>query len=59
MIHVLAYVSHGGGSGILAYLARGFAMSVGWMIARGLGIPGAVAALVVGGVVWWLWRRRS
>jgi hypothetical protein len=50
---------HGSGSGLFASLARGFAWSVGWMVARGLGLPVALAVLVVGGGLWWLLSRRS
>lgn len=60
MIHmtVLAYSQHGGASDLVGYVVRGFAMSVGFMIARGMGVPAALASLVVGGLAWWLWRRR-
>lgn len=50
---------HGAGA-LLGSLVRGFAWSVGWMLARGLGLPVALGALVVlGGAWWWFSRRRA
>jgi uncharacterized iron-regulated membrane protein len=43
---------------LFASLLRGFAWSVGWMLARGLGLPVAAAVLAVVGLVLWLRRRR-
>jgi hypothetical protein len=41
--------------GVFDWLARGFVSSVGWMIARGLGLPGALVGVAVIG--FWYWRR--
>lgn len=57
MTHLVLH-AHGAG-GLLASLARGFAWSVGWMIARGLGLPASLVVLVLlAGSWWWFSRRR-
>jgi hypothetical protein len=53
------YSHHFASHGLVSSLVRGFAWSVGWMIARGLGLPAAGAVLVLLLVgAWWRSRRR-
>lgn len=56
MILAPAYVHDS--PGVFDWLARGFVSSVGWMIARGLGLPGALAGVVVV-ALWYGFRRRA
>lgn len=52
---------HGLVSGLLVSLLHGLAWSAGWMIARGLGLPAALALLglvAVGWLIFSAWRSR-
>lgn len=50
---------HGWIGPLLESLARGFAWSVGWMLARGLGLPAAGAGLLLFVVFLWFRRRKA
>lgn len=49
-------ILHGHGD-LFAWLARGFATSIGFMLAREMGWPVASAVLCLGGLLYW-WRKR-
>jgi hypothetical protein len=51
---LLAFHGH---ADVFAWLARGFASSIGWMLARAIGWPVALLVLLAGVLFLW-WRKR-